>query len=211
MERHLRQSALAFLCLLIALSNLSGFGRIIGGMDALSAGQSEYTNPDAQLVETAIAGNQQAFSELYQRHAGWLLPVLWRMSGGDNGKAEELLQEAFVQAWRKLDQLRDPASFGGWLKQLAINLALADRRRMKVVGDDHALPHLADIEPPWPATDLDLERAIAGLPERARQVLVLFCLEGYSHEEIARTLNIEPGTSKGQLHRARNLLKEVLS
>jgi RNA polymerase sigma factor (sigma-70 family) len=110
-----------------------------------------------------------------------------------------------------LEQLREPERFGGWLKQLAVNVALADRRRLKVSGTDDALPQLADIEPPWPATDLDLERAVAKLPTRARDVLVLFCLEGFSHQEIAATLGVEVGTSKAQLHRARQLLKETLS
>lgn len=166
---------------------------------------------DSDLVLAARHGRRDAFAGLYRRHAGWMRPLLWRLAGGDQGLAEDLLQESFVQAWQKLDQLREPERFGGWLKQMAINLALADRRRLKVSGTDDALPELADIEPPWPATDLDLERAIAQLPTRARDVLVLFCLEGFSHEEIAATMGVEVGTSKAQLHRARQLIKEMLS
>ncbi len=163
------------------------------------------------LVARARAGDRAAYEGLYRQHAPWLLPMLWRLTGGDRGRAEELLQDTFVQAWQKLDQLREPARFGGWLKQTAIHLGLSDRRRLRPIEEAAALDTLVDIEPPWPASDLDLERAIAGLPERARQVLVLFCLEGYRHEEIAALLGVEVGTSKAQLHRARSLLKEVLS
>lgn len=189
-------------------SNLFPVARIMEGMNQLV-----HDDPatDGELVERARRGEVAAFGALYDRHAGRLLPALWRLSGGDHGHAEDLLQESFVQAWQRLDQLRDPERFGGWLKQVAVNRALGDRRRLRAAGDDTALAHLADVEPPWPSADLDLERAIAALPERARHVLVLFCLEGYSHEEIARTLGIEAGTSKGQLHRARNLLREALS
>lgn len=189
-------------------SNLSAPGRIIRNMNRIDQADS---GTDTELVTGARCGDARAFSRLYERHAGRLLPVLWRLTGGDRGQAEDLLQEAFVQAWKRLDQLRDPARFGPWLKQTAINLALSDRRRMRVVGDESGLDQLVEAAPPWPSADLDLEQAIAGLPERARQVLVLFCLEGYSHDEIARTLGIEAGTSKGQLHRARGLLREVLS
>lgn len=191
-----------------AHSNLSAAGRIIRNMNRINQADS---GTDAELVADARSGDTRAFAGLYERHAGRLLPVLWRLAGGDRGHAEDLLQEAFVQAWNRLDQLRDPARFGPWLKQTAINRALSDRRRMQVVGDDSGLDQLVEAAPPWPSADLDLEQAIAGLPERARQVLVLFCLEGYSHDEIARTLGIEAGTSKGQLNRARSLLREVLS
>lgn len=189
-------------------SNLSAPERIIRSMNRIDQPDS---GSDSKLVSGARAGDSRAFARLYERHAGRLLPTLWRLAGGDHGKAEDLLQDAFVQAWNRLDQLRDPARFGSWLKQTAINLALSDRRRMRVTGDDSELDQLVGATPPWPSADLDLEQAIAGLPERARQVLVLFCLEGYSHSEIARTLGIEAGTSKGQLNRARQLLREVLS
>jgi RNA polymerase sigma factor (sigma-70 family) len=189
-------------------SNLFSPGRIIVVMDTRQTTQAP---TDASLVRLAAKGDCQAYAQLYERHAGWLLTLLWRFTGGDKGKAEDVLQEAFVQAWTRLGQLREPARFGGWLRKLAINLALADRRKLQIAGTDQALAGISDPEPPWPASDVDLERSIAALPERARQVLVLFCVEGCSHDEIAHTLNIEVGTSKAQLHRARGLLKETLS
>ena len=168
---------------------------------------------DAVLVTAARAGDRPAFAELYRRHAVWLLPMLWRLAAGDRGLAEDWLQDAFVQAWRCMDQLRDGDAFGGWLKRMAVNVALSDRRRGRLATVDASAPHAdpAAPEPPWPAADLDLERAIAGLPERARQVLVLFHLSGLPHAEIAALMDIDIGTSKAQLHRARALLKEQLA
>lgn len=164
---------------------------------------------EASRVVAAASGDRTAFAALYRRHAGRLLSMLWRLTGGDRERAEDLLQDAFVQAWNKLDQLRDAQAFAAWIKRLAVNLALADRRRMKIAqGEPTAEPAAA--EPPWPAADLDLERAIARLPERARQVLVLFHLEGLGHARIAELMAIGEGTSKAQLHRARKLLKEML-
>jgi len=168
----------------------------------------------AQHVEAEVAaarrGDRRAFEALYRRHAPSLMPMLWRMAGGDRGLAEDWLQEAFVLAWRRLGQLREPAAFGGWLKRLAVNVALSDKRRGRLTTvASHADPSAP--EPPWPAADLDLERAIAALPERARQVLVLFHLSDLGHAEIGELMGIDPGTSKAQLHRARKLLKEALA
>jgi len=164
---------------------------------------------DDALVQAARNGDQAAFEQLYRRHAGWLLPLLWRLAGGDRARAEDWLQDAFVQAWKQLGKLRDPAAFGGWMRRLAVHTALSDKRRRNLMTASETADQAAP-EPPWPAADVDLERAIAGLPVRARDVLVLFHLGGFSHQQIGTLMGIEVGTSKAQLHRARSLLKEVL-
>lgn len=180
-------------------------------MDAKRQPFSKSQPPDALLVARSRSGCQQSFRELYQRHAGRLMPMLWRLSGGRTSQAEDWLQEGFLLAWRKLDRLDDPQSFGAWLKRLTLNLALSDRRRQALVTETSSLENQAMADPPWPAADRDLERAVAALPQRAREVLVLFCLEGLTHAEIASAMGINPGTSKAQLHRARQILKESLS
>lgn len=167
------------------------------------------TDDDTLLVRAAQSGDSEAFAALYRRHGGALMPMLWRLAGGDRSLADDWLQDAFVQAWRKLDQIRDGAAFGAWLRRLATNVALAERRRGHLATVDAEVDPGAP-EPPWPAADLDLERAIASLPERARQVLVLFHLSDLGHAEIAELLGIDVGTTKSQLHRARQLLKEKL-
>lgn len=179
-------------------------------MNASAPASGPDDEPDEALVLAARGGDRRAFERLYRRHAPKLMPMLWRLAGGDRSLAEDWLQEAFVQAWRKLGQLREPGAFGGWLKRLAVNTGLSEQRRGRLrtvdVEADASAP-----EPPWPAADLDLERAIAALPERARQVVVLFHLSDLGHAEIAELMGIEPGTSKAQLHRARRMLKEALA
>ena len=161
-------------------------------------------------MNAATRGDRDAFERLYRAHATGLFPALWRLAGGDRSRAEDWLQDAFVQAWDRLDQLKDPTAFPAWIHRLAINVALSDRRRAgyRVVAgqSDAAAP-----DPPWPGADLDLERAIATLPDRARQVFVLFHLCDLGHAEIAERMKVEVGTSKAQLHRARTLLKEKLA
>ena len=161
-------------------------------------------------VRAAQQGDTDAFEYLYRRFAPGLMPILWRLSGGDRSLAEDWLQDSFVLAWKKLNQLRDAKAFGGWLRKLAVNRALTEKRRGRLESiSEYAEPTAP--EPPWPAADMDLERAIIDLPKRAREVLVLFQLEGWTHEEIAQRLKVETGTSKSQLSRARSLLKEKLT
>ena len=160
-------------------------------------------------IVAAQQGDTRSFEQVYKRYAPGLMPMLWRLSGGDRALAEDWLQDSFVLAWKKLSQLREPNAFGGWLRKLAVNLALSEKRRGRLESISEYAEASAP-EPPWPAADLDLERAITDLPKRAREVLVLFQLEGWTHDEIAKHLKVEPGTSKSQLSRARSLLKEKL-
>ena len=102
-----------------------------------------------------------------------------------------------------------------WLRRLAINVVLDDNRKMRrrarreIPSADGVLPERSDPPAP-PGLALDLERAIAGLPEGAREIFILHDVEGFRHAEIGRLLGLSPGTSKGQLHRARRMLKEAL-
>jgi RNA polymerase sigma-70 factor (ECF subfamily) len=166
------------------------------------------------LVARARGGDLPAFEQLYRRHAGRIYALCRRMSG-DPGLAEDQTQETFVRAWRKLDSLRGDAGFSAWLRRVAINVVLGDRRsqgrraeRERPVADPDGLP-----SPGSPVSDgsgLDLEKAIGALPARAREVFVLHDVEGYRHQEIARWLGITVGTTKAQLHRARRKLRERL-
>lgn len=180
-------------------------------------------NPDQDDVSAARNGDQRAFEKLYQRHCNWLFGLCWRLAGGDRGLAEDWLQDTFVRAWHKLDRYAGKGSFAGWLRRLCINLALADKRlqqsRLRLHSDSldatqllhHQPVALIAPAPPWQGADIDLERAITQLPERARIVLVLYAIEGYSHEEIAQLTQMAVGSSKAQLHRARQLLKDRLA
>lgn len=171
---------------------------------------------DAGLVKRAGQGDSAAFEELYRRHRDRIYGLLWRLAGGDAALAEDLLQEAFVRAWQKLDGFRGESRFGTWLHRLAANVALSDRRtRVKRVRRETELDGSVERTSAGDrdvraGQQMDLERAIAALPERARTVLVLYDIEGYSHAEIAGMTNMAVGSSKAQLHRARRLVREDL-
>ena len=166
------------------------------------------------LVARAQAGDQTAFRELYRQHAGRVYALCLRLTG-DGRDAEERTQDVFVRLWDKLRSFRGDSAFSSWLHRLAVNVVLNERRTTSrrelrvmpaedpdsVAGAQHATPlHLS----------IDLERAIAELPDGAREVFVLYDIEGYAHGEIAQLVGIAEGTSKAQLFRARRLLREKL-
>jgi len=167
-------------------------------------------------VEMAREGDAQAFEKLYRRHSDRLYALCWRLCGGDASVAEDILQDAFVRAWNKLDLFRGDSSFGTWMHRLTANVALSDRRiRLRRVnreqpmdpGVERTAMGAADV---YQDLRNDLEQAISQLPERARTVLVLFDVEGYRHEEIAGMTGMAVGSSKAQLHRARALVRKAL-
>jgi RNA polymerase sigma-70 factor (ECF subfamily) len=130
------------------------------------------------------------------------------MCGGDKSLAEDMLQEAFIRAWNKLHLFRGDSRFGTWLHRLTVNVVLSDKRiRVKRLQREQELGEAVE-RTMVGATDVtaglrsDLEAAIAGLPERARTVLVLYDIEGYRHAEIADMTGMAVGSSKAQLHRA---------
>ncbi|HYO45667.1 MAG TPA: sigma-70 family RNA polymerase sigma factor [Gemmatimonadota bacterium] len=168
----------------------------------------------SDLVRRAQAGDRGAFQRLYEDHVGRVYALCLRLTG-DPEDAMERTQDAFVRAWGKLRSFRGEAAFSTWLHRVAVNVVLSDRRsagRRERRIDAAAGESGPRVQPaPRAGLAVDLERAIARLPPRARAVFVLYDVEGYCHEEIAEMSGIAIGTSKAQLHRARKLLREALS
>ena len=167
------------------------------------------------LVQDAQAGDLAAFERLYRDNERRVFALCMRLSS-DPALAEELTQEVFIRAWRKLGSFRGQSAFSSWLYPLTVNVALTERRsRRRRLARVVPTDDVTTLEPPTPAptpeTGFDLEKAMAGLPPGARRVFVLHDVEGRTHEEIASLLGLAPGTSKAQLHRARKLLREVLT
>lgn len=166
------------------------------------------------LVVRAQAGDGRAFEALYRRTVSRVYALCLRMCA-DTEEAAELVQDAYVRAWQGLGSFRGDSRFTTWLHRLTVNLVLQERRskgrrRAREVLD-------ADLErfgraacSAMPGTRVDLERAIAGLPPKAREVLVLRDVQGYKYEEIAELTGVSLGTVKAQIHRARGLVKEAL-
>ncbi|GGA67996.1 RNA polymerase sigma factor [Arenimonas soli] len=184
-------------------------------IEAADAASVPERDADHALVRAAGAGDMAAFEQLYRRHHRRIFALLRRLSGHE-ARAEDLLQEAFVKAWQALPGFRFESAFGTWLHRLAVNTALMELRSRRGgedrETDDSALEWqgTADSAGQRTALGLDLERAVATLPPRARAVLVLYDVEGWKHEEIADELGMAVGSSKAQLHRARQLLRTRL-
>jgi len=163
-------------------------------------------------VTLAARGDSRAFERLYRCHHGRVYSIALRMTGAE--WAEDLTQEVFIRAWTKLGTFRGEASFGTWLHRLAVNLILSRRetllRRSRRHLTDNGILDRTPARERNPGAALDLEAALRRLPEGARQVFVLFDVEGFPHAEIAELMGISPGTSKSQLHRARMMLREYL-
>ncbi len=192
-------------------------GRASSDSDRVTTLPADPVASEDELVSRAKNGDQAAYESLYRLHRDKIYGLLWRISGGQHALAEDLLQEAFVRAWQKLDLFRGDSRFGTWLHRLAVNVALSDRRsRMRIAGKEVAMDEHVDRTAVGQKDvradrQADLEQSIANLPERARAVLVLYDIEGYQHAEIAEMTGMAVGSSKAQLHRARKLLREELS
>jgi RNA polymerase sigma-70 factor (ECF subfamily) len=171
---------------------------------------------EGALIERARAGDTRAFERLYREHTGRVYGLCLRMTREPHA-AEDCTQETFINAWRALAQFETRSSFATWLHRIAVNVALA--RRRKAARDE---PVAADaeveeegVERDWtletPVEVEEIEAAIGTLPQGARDALVLHALYGYSHTEAAQMLGVAEGTCKAQLHRARALLRQRLN
>jgi len=167
---------------------------------------------ERELVESARRGSTAAFERLYRNHVGNVYGLCLRMTA-NRATAEDCTQEAFIQAWNKLDKFRGDSAFGTWMHRIAVNAVLGRIRKSKREQD--RIQAVADtVTAPVFTGDSgelrDLAEAIDRLPEGARHVFVLNAVYGYSHEESSDMLGIAVGTTKAQLHRARRLLAQQL-
>ena len=156
-----------------------------------------------------------AFERLYREHAPRLYALASRISGSP-AEGEDLLQEIFLQAYRKLGSFRGEAALGTWLHRLAVNYCLdyVRSRRGKMTKLTTTLDAESGREPAaraeTPNDRLDLERAIGRLPDGCREAFVLHDIEGFNHQEVGAMLGVAEGTSKSQVFKARLKLRAML-
>ena len=167
-----------------------------------------------EAIRRAQAGDRAAFDALYARHVDRVFALCLRMTA-DERQAEELTQDVFVKAWRRIGTFRRESAFSTWLHRVTVNTVLDHRKRrgrrpaqLSMVPDEAYGPDPAGDSDP--TARLKLERAIASLPDRARTAIVLHGIEGYSYEEVAELMDVAIGTVKSHIHRARALLMERL-
>ena len=193
-------------------------------MEALLAERASYYSPqmvslnemgmtdEADWISRAQRADAKAFESLYRLHVDKVYGLCLRMTG-NVAEAEDCTQEAFIQAWSKLDKFRGDSAFGTWMHRIAINAVLGRMRKSKRERDRIQLASEEVLSPASINDDgelRDLSDAVNRLPEGARHVFVLYGVYGYSHEEAGNMLGIAAGTSKAQLHRARRLLAQQL-
>ena len=175
----------------------------------------EATVSPEELVAHCQAGNVEAFETLYHQHAARLYTLACRMAGSPED-GEDLLQEIFLQAYRKLGSFKGDAAIGTWLYRLALNHCLdyVRSRQAKMNKLTDTLDADTSIQPTarrdTPIARLDLERALERLPDGCREAFVLHDVEGFDHKEVGRLLGIAEGTSKSQVFKARMKLRALL-
>lgn len=179
--------------------------------DMVSTG-ANIVSEEEVWIRQAKRSNARAFEALYRLHIDKVYGLCLRMTGNVS-EAEDCTQEAFIQAWNKLDRFRGDSAFSTWLHRIAVNTVLGRMRKSK--REQERTLAVADTQPARVTTgdtgELgDLAAAVNSLPERARHAFVLHAVYGYSHDETAAMLGIASGTSKAQVHRARKLLMQQL-
>jgi RNA polymerase sigma-70 factor (ECF subfamily) len=167
-----------------------------------------WPDPDTADIKAARGGDVDAFERVYRRHHAHVdRTARWLLASDD---VADVVQDVFVRAWRKLDRFDGRSSAGTWLHRLAVNVILRSRATRARWWTRHDVAQDLDAGPAHtipPHVGLDLDKAIARLPGGAREVFVLFEVEGYAHADIGAALGISPHTSRSQLHRARTLVR----
>jgi RNA polymerase sigma-70 factor, ECF subfamily len=170
---------------------------------------------ERELISRVLAGDPSAERALYDAHVDRVFRLVYRMAG-DMDKAQDYTQETFIRAFSRLQSFRGDAALSTWLGSIAISVTLnglrkVRRRNERELGLDEVVPVGHMVREAEPDLKARLTQAIDDLPEGYRAVFVMHDVEGYTHEEIATSLGVHPGTSKAQLFRARARLREALA
>jgi RNA polymerase sigma factor (sigma-70 family) len=174
----------------------------------------QVVNMHEELILRCRAGDQEAHFKLYKLYSRAMYNVGYRITGNE-ADAEDVLQEAFISAFRNLESYRGDASFGSWIKKIVINKAINQLKKRKLVtmpeDEEFDIPAEASDQEYMPELSVDkVRQTIQQLPDGYRSVLSLYLLEGYDHQEIGEIMGITESTSKSQLNRAKSKLKELL-
>lgn len=165
---------------------------------------------DGELAARAAAGDRAAFGRLVQQHQSMLRGFLLRLMRGDKALADDLAQDTFLEAWRKIAQFRGAGSFRGWLARIAFTRYLMEARRRKLEPLEEPVQQSEEIQGLEPGMRFDLERCMATLSLGERSALTLCYALGHSSEEAAEILDIPVGTVKSHVLRGRKKLLAML-
>lgn len=179
----------------------------------------EYINIHQGIVDRCKSGDKTAYKELYDLYSKAMFNICYRITN-DRYEAEDVLQEAFVSAFKNIGAFRAESSFGAWLKKIVVNRSINHVKKKKL--------ELAPLEENIDKVDVNyrdevlddperftyniemIKKAVDLLPHGYRMVFSLYLLEGYDHAEIAQIMEISESTSKSQYNRAKKKLKIIL-
>jgi len=164
---------------------------------------------DAELVAAARGGENGAFSALVERH--WARLVALARSIAGDGEAEDVVQECFLTAWRKLGALREPAAFLAWMQRAVARAAVRRARWRSLARPLGAVAEPADPRPGPAAGEWPVAALLARLAPRQRAVMHLTVVEGMSDREIGARLGIDPASVRAHRRRARERLRPLLA
>lgn len=172
---------------------------------------------DKELLERCRSGDNVGYSLLYQRYSKSVFNSIFRLVN-ERQEAEDILQEVFLKAFSEIKSLKNSESFGGWIKRIAINHSLNFLRKRKIYFTEIEDDKMLDIQDDeWKETlkkesrVQELQNAIDELPLQTRTIVNLFLFEEMPQEEIAKVLDIPPGTVRSYYHRAKKKIFEKLT
>ena len=167
-----------------------------------------------ELILQCVRGERKAQFQLYKLYNRQMFSICVRMLG-QRDEAEDALQEAFVAAFKSIEQFKHESTFGAWLKRIVVNKCInaVNRKNRSIwisIDDDSMDIAEEETEEPLSIEPEQLNDAVKNLPEGCRMVFTLYAFENFPHAEVAQMLNISVGTSKSQYNRAKSLLKQEL-
>lgn len=171
-----------------------------------------YKNIHQEIIDQCKEGSQKAQFQLYKLYYKAMYSVSIRIIN-DDMEAEDVMQEAFLSAFKKIETYKGEVSFGAWLKKIVVNRSLdyLKKRKVKFEEVNERTTQVSDYQ--MGPKDVDVEmikKAVQELPDGYRVVLSLYLIEGYDHDEISQILDISNSSSRTQLLRAKNKLKMIL-
>ena len=170
-----------------------------------------HTAEQALVARFVRHGDEEAFRLLFRQHSPRMYAMALRLMGGRAADAEDVVQDAWLRAAAKLGAFEWRSALSTWLTSIVINCARERLRAKPTISADDVDAPAPAVAPAASAERIDLDRAIAALPDGYREVLVLHDVHGLTHEEIAQMLDVAPGTSKSQLFHARRAVRARLS
>ncbi len=166
--------------------------------------------PEALVVNLASRGDSLAFTEIVNRFQPWLRNLLRRLCN-DNHLADDLAQEVFMKSWRTIKQLKDPEKFGGWIRTIATREWIDYQRKRGTRWDVEYDDELQESTKTNETAAIDLDSALATLPEAVRLCIVLSYHEALTHDEIVSVTKLAEGTVKSHIRRGSKKLQKLLA